>query len=102
MRVAILTALWQRPILSQLFLTYYQAMKTRFEDRFELYLLAVGSKGEVSKNLANNYNWSYVEAPNQTLSDKWRAGAQQLQALNLDATVILGSDDLGSHSLVRR
>ncbi len=102
MRIVILTALWQRPMLSHIFLAYYQAMKRRFEGRLDLYLLAVGSEGEISQNLAATYEWAYIEAPNQPLSAKWSAGSQSLRALKPDATIILGSDDFISDALLDR
>lgn len=37
--------------------------------------------------------WAYIEMPNQPLGRKWNAGVKALLSLDVDALVIIGSDD---------
>ncbi len=37
--------------------------------------------------------WAYIEMPNQPLGKKWNAGVKALMSLDVDALVIIGSDD---------
>lgn len=92
-KILILTCLWKRLELTKEFLKYYSVLKDYLEPQLELDLLAVGSEGELTQKLVERYGFSYVEAPNKPLSDKWQKGLTFAQNIDFDAIVILGSDD---------
>ena len=99
-RLAIVTAVWRRPYLSQLLLRWYEELKGRLSDSLAVHLLAVGSEGEVTRQMAMAHGWDYVEAPNYPLTNKWNAASSACQNKNPDAVMIVGSDDFVSDSYV--
>jgi hypothetical protein len=92
-RLCFLTCLWQRPELSRLVMEYYRHIADRIGD-IDLGLVAVGSEGEVSREIVESNGFNYFEHPNTPLSDKWEFGLRRTQALDPDGVVLLGSDDL--------
>lgn len=93
-RIALLTCLWQRPNLSEVVLGYYQDLRSRLSREIDLVLMAVGSEGDASRQLAERFDFRYVEHPNHPLGAKWNAGMNALRDKNVDAVVTVGSDDL--------
>jgi len=100
MKMVILTALWKRPALTEIFLSYYSNMKERLEGQIDLKLVAVGSEGLVTEKISKDNGWKYVEAPNNPVSQKWNAGVKSLKDIDADAVIILGSDDFISDNLL--
>lgn len=98
--IAVVTCLWQRPALTSLVLAWYQAAAIKLRDKVTLKLVAVGSEGAASKNLAQKHGWLYLEHPNKFLSDKWNIGVRFAKTLKPDAVLILGSDDVMSIPLL--
>ena len=98
--MVILTALWKRPALTEIFLSYYSNMKERLEGQIDLVLVAVGSEGLATERISKNNGWKYIEAPNNPVSQKWNAGIKSLKDINADAVIILGSDDFISDNLL--
>jgi hypothetical protein len=92
-KLVVLTCLWQRPRLTKLVLQRYQTIRLDLKGRAEVQMVAVGSEGESSRALAEEYGWSYVEAPNRPLGAKWNAGMAFVRGLAPDGVVIVGSDD---------
>jgi glycosyltransferase involved in cell wall biosynthesis len=87
-KILILTCLWKRPEVFEIFKENIKILK----EKYDVDLLVVGSEGEVSANLCKEYH--YVEAPNQPLSNKWNAGIKFAENLTWDYLLILGSDDI--------
>ncbi len=98
-KFVILTCLWKRPELTNLFLEYYNNMANSVSEHYEIKLVAVGSEGDITKNKSLLNNFHYLETPNKPLSFKWNSGIQLCRELNPDAVVILGSDDFVSKNL---
>lgn len=92
-RIGILTALWQRPALSQIVLSRYQSIRSNLPS-IDVRLYAVGSEGSASRHIAEENGFAYVEHANEPLGAKWNAGLQAMRNDNVDAVVIVGSDDL--------
>jgi hypothetical protein len=92
--IALLTAVWRRVALTEVVFAHYAQMTHDVKDRVRLSLVAVGSEGYVSKRRADRYGWTYVEYPNAPLGAKWNAGLPAVRALEADAILIVGSDDL--------
>lgn len=90
-RIGILTAIWKRHALTRCVLRHYARLKV---PGVEFVLAAVGSEKKKSRELAHDADWCYVEAPNHKLGGKWNAGMRSLRSTNVDAVVIVGSDDV--------
>lgn len=100
-RIGLLTCLWKRSHLSDFVLGYYDRARRHLADAFTLALYAVGSEGGASRSLAQQNGFRYVEHPNRPLGAKWNAGLQAMAHDDLDAVLIVGSDDLLGHSYLR-
>lgn len=93
MRLVVVTALWKRPNLTRLVLHRYQALREALRGQVDLDLVAVGSEGPLSRDLAVEEGWGYVEAPNKPLGAKWNALMPTVRKLDPDGMVVVGSDD---------
>lgn len=93
-RLIVLTCVWKRPVLTSLVLRSYQRTQQLLADELNLCLLAVGSEGDDSRSLCQQYGFDYVEHANSPLSHKWNAGVQAVRNYDVDGLVIVGSDDL--------
>jgi len=88
-RLGILMATWGRPILTAHALYHYAGIQ---HPKMELVKTVVWSKDDPTA-LPVVKGWDYVEAPNQPLGRKWNTGLRSLIAKNVDAVMIIGSDD---------
>jgi len=96
MKIGILTAVWQRLKIFEIFATGVN----RLRDQFDITPVVVGSEGEVSKNLCKKYGFLYLERPNYPLGRKFNAGLQVFKIFHVDYVIVMGSDDLISNSLI--
>jgi hypothetical protein len=84
-KIALLTAIWQRPRITRLFLDYYEGMPV--DTRF-----VVGSEDPPESE-----NWSFLLADNNPLSLKWQSGLNAIHGARFlyesDAVMTVGSDD---------
>lgn len=94
MRMCILTTVWRRPDLTRQVLNWYRSLQLALAPRLDLVLLAVGSEGELSRDLVEGCGWNYMEAPNAPLGGKWNIGFLGAKELDPDAVMIVGSDDV--------
>jgi hypothetical protein len=65
-----------------------------------LELIAVGSEGPITRKLAKDAGWTYIQMLNNPVSKKWNAGVRYLERVAPDAAIILGSDDFISDNLI--
>lgn len=93
-RLGLLTCVWKRHSLTALVLDYYAALRASTADRIDWTMVAVGSEGATSRNLAEGRGFTYVEHANEPLGAKWNAGLRPLQQVRPEAVIIVGSDDL--------
>lgn len=96
MKIAIVCAVYKRPILTAIFLKYYALLKKKYN----IVLIAVGSEGDVSKNLCEGYGWHYVEHPNNPLSCKVNRAFIEARRFDVDGVIWIGSDDFMSEGLL--
>ena len=94
-RVCILSSIWKRDELTRAFLRHLATLKDDIAD-FELDCVIVGSEGEKSRKMVEEFGHHYVEEENQPLSRKWNTGLKSTRLMNPDAVIILGSDDFTS------
>ncbi|QNU62096.1 hypothetical protein [Vreelandella titanicae] len=92
-KLLILTCVWKRHELSRLFFSYYEELGKKLSPDIDIQIIAVGSEGEISRSICEEYGVHYLEYPNQPLSDKWQAGLNYARSFAFDALVVLGSDD---------
>ena len=97
MTLGILTTLWKRHAIAHIVLEHYAHMDL---SPVHSVRLAVGSEGDVSRSLAEEAGWEYLEHDNLPLSDKWNAGMAALKG-RVDAVLIVGSDDIAGFWLDR-
>lgn len=95
-KLLMLTCVWQRHDLTNAFYEYYKKIKNDIQGDIELEVLAVGSEGELSRNMCEKHGFHYIEHPNQPLSEKWQSGASYARKFDFDALIIMGSDDFVS------
>lgn len=96
--VAIVTAIWKRHELTGIILNYYNELKKEIPN---LVLIAVGSEGDVSRKLAEDNGWNYVEASNAPLSQKWNKVFGEVVKYNVIGAIGIGSDDLLSKKVIQ-
>jgi len=99
MKFGILTPIWKRPALTRLFLDYYTSMLLLHgfgynqEQSFE-HLCVVSPGDKENADLPKLYpSVHFVSAPNMPLSDKHNIGMQALREYDLDAVLLIPSDD---------
>lgn len=90
MKLAVITAMWQRP---EVFRMYARAIK-ELKPRHELQVFIVGSEGIKSRSLAQQYGFRYVEYSNKNLSYKHNFVCGQARLWKADYCLFLGSDDI--------
>lgn len=93
-RLGVLTATWGRPTLTEHVMRHFAALTV---PGIEIVPLAVWS-GEDPSPTPKVEGWRYVEVPNRPLGRKWNYGVRALMNLDVDAVMIVGSDDLVSWS----
>lgn len=93
MKILLVTALYQRHDLSKIILPYY--------NKFDIQKLAVGSEGNVSREVAESSGWNYFESLNSPLTFKFTSLFQKAREYAPDAVLLMGSDDLISERLIR-
>ncbi len=85
MKVVVLTEIWKRHKLFNIFINGFNRIKRNTEH--ELILVTVGSEGI-------NFSKNHIEHRNIPLSNKWQAGLKYAKSFNPDYVLMLGSDDL--------
>lgn len=98
MNICIVTAIYGRHDLTKIILDYYSRLE--FDD-VNIHLVAVGSEGEYSRDIAINSGWNYYEYENQPLSQKFNALFEATKFYDPDLVILVGSDDLVSHEIIR-
>lgn len=89
-RLGILSAAWGRSVLTGTFLEYYARITG-----VDLVLMMVWSQEDEDPPPSHPL-WEYDVAPNQPLGKKWNTGVRALMDMDVDAIMILGSDDFVS------
>ena len=97
MTLGILTTLWKRHAIARIVLDHYAHLDL---SPVRSVRLAVGSECDVSRSLAEQAGWEYLEHDNLPLSDKWNAGMAALKG-RVDAVLIIGSDDIMTANAIR-
>ena len=94
MRAVLMIPMWKRPELTNYVFRYYDKLKVTLLPDIELILLAIGSEGEVSKEIAERNGFDYVEYPNMPLNRKHNAGIERARIYNPDKLFVANSDNI--------
>lgn len=90
-----MTCIHGRPDLTEFVLRYWSGLEV---PGVHFVRLAVHSGEGVDLPVVDNWWWLYW--PNEPLSEKFNAGMRELRFFNLDAVMVIGSDDLANAQYV--
>src|SRR5690348_12187746 len=100
-KILIYTCMFNRPVVSELFLQSIARVKAHVSSHFDIDIFAVVS-GVDSEAVCRSYGINHLEHENQPLGKKWNAGMQKLLSENVefDYAMIMGDDDIMSNALL--
>lgn len=101
MRIAIITAMWKRHAIFRAFSEGVKHLQSECSEH-EFSVFICGSEGDVSRDLATSYGFSYCEVSNEVLSKKLNAACLIAKEWNPDYCLMLGSDDIVAPSMMRQ
>ena len=93
MRIALVTAVWQRHGITALFWQWAQQLRSWWPEHDVLFV-AAGSDDPRHEAMAHLAGAVYVNAPNDPLGGKFNAAVAAARSLHPDALLIMGSDDV--------
>ncbi len=92
LRVAIVSAVWKRPEVFEMFAKGIQHLIKNSSIEFEV--IIAGSEWDKSKTMVEKYGFTYIEIPNEPLAAKVNATTYACRNLNVDYVLCVGSDDV--------
>ena len=98
-KICIITAVWKRYKLTELFLQHLLEIKNILKNRYIIHIVVAGSE-KYYETLCKKLNINYVNAPNNPLSMKFSYASFYCKRLTPDAVMLLGSDDFISKNLI--
>lgn len=90
MKISILTAVWKRPEVFELFVKGI----TPLLELADVKVIVAGSEGEKSRKMVESAGYEYIEIDNQPLSKKMQSTADRAREYELDYVFCMGSDDV--------
>mgnify|MGYP003648861427 CR=1 FL=1 len=99
-KIIIGTAMYKRPILTNVVFDYYKDMIVRMSNVVDICFISCGSEGDTSKNLTEKNGFEYIEHPNTPLSQKNNALFNGLKNKGFDFFIFIGSDDLINDNII--
>lgn len=96
-RLAIITGVWKRPEVFDLFANATNKLK---HENLEIVVIVAGSEGQDSRKMVEDKGFLYIEIENQPLAAKMNATMLKAQELNVDYCLCVGSDDLITNELL--
>lgn len=85
---------YQRYDVTEFVFDFYRKIKIQLQPQFDINLLAVGSEGKDSQDVAERNGWDYTEYPNSPLNRKFNHGIKQAKEYDPDVLFWLNSDDI--------
>jgi len=95
-KITVVTAMWQRHELTKYVLGKYHKLQQSDITGVDMSLVAVGSEGKVSQQICESNGFTYVEAPNMPLNEKWMVALKKSQETDPDGVIFVNSDDVMS------
>ena len=100
-KLAIITAVWKRPEIFEMFAQGIHALAPTFERlNIDYQVFVAGSEGKDSKEMVLKHGFHYSEAPNQPLAAKVNAPLHWAKHWGADYVLCVGSDDILSPELI--
>lgn len=94
MKVTLITAVWQRQALTEVFWRWTAHLRDWWGDIADVALVAVGSDDPIHERLAAQAGAIYGDVPNTPLGRKWNAALKLARQTKPDAVLVMGSDDV--------
>jgi len=91
-KIALCIPFYKRHNITSFVFDYYSKLKEELKDEIELILIAVGSEGSISKDIAESNDFAYSECPNNPISQKHNETYKQARRFNPDACIKVDSD----------
>ncbi len=97
-KVAIVSAVWKRPDVFEYFAKGIHALTSRQD--MDFVVIIAGSEGAASMNMVASHGFTYIEIPNDPLSEKHNSTIMTAGQMGVDYVLCLGSDDVISPGLM--
>lgn len=98
MKIAIVTAVWQRPEVFEMFAKGVKHLQQNTQH--ELITIVSGSEGQRSRTMVERQGFVYIEIPNNPLAVKHNAAVLKAREYGVDYVLFMGSDDIVSPGLL--
>ena len=93
MRVCIISAVWKRPEVFEIFAESIKSLKG------DIVVCIAGSEGDKSRKMVESHGFEYVETPNEPLGVKMNQAAILASKTDADYYLMMGSDDILNQAL---
>lgn len=100
MRLVALMLMWRRPVLTEIVMRHWLGHQESARPTHHIDLLAVGSEGNASRELAERNGFHYIETHNESITQKYNCGMSESRAFDPDAVIRAESDDLFSQHAI--
>lgn len=97
MKIAIVSLVWKRPEVFEMFAQGIHALKIPKDVQVQVFIS--GSEGSTSRIPVESHGFQYVEIPNQPLAKKANAPLRFAKKWDADYVLCMGSDDVLSPEL---
>jgi len=97
MKLVIITGVWQRP---EVFEMFARATKKLKHEDVEIKVVVAGSEGKKTEKAVTSHGFYYMEVPNQPLAEKMNATVEGAKQLEADYVLCVGSDDIITQELL--
>ncbi len=94
MNLTIVTAVWKRPEIFEVFADGITNLQESFKGRLKISVTVAGSEGEQSRNMVESRGYAYIEIDNRALGMKMNRAAMLAQGQDPDYCLLVGSDDI--------
>src|SRR5688500_3149553 len=95
MRLAIVTGVWKRPEVFEMFAEGVKLLQSHFSDRLEIVVCVAGSEGKASQEMVRKHkNFFYTEHSNKPLGVKMNVACLLAKRMSPDYCLMMGSDDI--------
>ena len=100
MKIALITCVWQRPIITAAFWQFVVHLRDWWAPH-ELHVIVAGSDEPDQETMARDADAEYLNVPNRPLGRKFNAILQAARHHQPDAVFIMGSDDVLCEAIAR-
>jgi hypothetical protein len=100
-RLALVTCVWKRHAITRVFYQAVDYLRDWWQDEVDLVVVVAGSQDPVHAQLATAAGAVYLDVPNHPLGAKFQSTLTAARTLDVDAVLIMGSDDLLDEPMAR-